>query len=292
MNKLLIVCGPTATGKTKLALQLAKKFNGELVSADSRQVYKGLDSLTGKDRSEEVPIWLYDIVDTTDEFSVAHFVRLAQVAIDDIYKREKLPIVVGGTGFYLRALTRTVDTITTPPNYELRKRLNVTPLVKLQDELRRVNPVRWNRMNQSDQKNSRRLIRAIEVATAAETSPRDWLPSDVLWIGLAAQLSVLKNRIARRVVERFEKAVSEVRDGLPAILGADPLLSYIRGQYTKDEAIQSWVHAEYAYAKRQLTWFRKESSIKWFDISDLNYRQKVEDRVAGWYTGKSHGNQS
>lgn len=284
MNKLLIICGPTATGKTKLAIDLAKKFNGELMNADSRQVYKGLDALTGKDRSEDIPIRLYDIVNPTDEFSVAHFVRLAHVAIDDISNRGKLPIIVGGTGFYLRALTREIDTIAIPPNQTLRKRLYAVSLTDLQDELQRVDPERWEKMNDSDRKNPRRLIRAIEVADAAGTTSGDVLPSDVLWIGLTAPLSVLKNRIAKRVWERLEKATTEVRGGLPPILGVDPLLSYVRGEKTKEDAISQWIQAEYAYARRQMTWFKNEPGIIWFDVAEPIYLQNVEDMVQKWYT--------
>lgn len=265
MNKILIICGPTGTGKTKLALALAKKFNGELVNADSRQVYKGLDALTGKDRSDEVLIWLYDVVGTNQEFSVAHFVRLAQRAIDDIGRRGKLPIVVGGTGFYLKALTESIDTISIPPNLTLRKKLNSTPLIKLQEELQRVDPARWMTMNDSDRENQRRLIRAIEVA--GTTSPQTATKYDALWIGLTAPLPVLKQRIAERIKSRWDKALGETRDDLPPILGAVPLLAFKYGKISKVEAIAKWISAEYQYAKRQVTWFRKQKQIEWYTIT-------------------------
>ncbi|MBI3576665.1 tRNA (adenosine(37)-N6)-dimethylallyltransferase MiaA [Candidatus Gottesmanbacteria bacterium] len=287
MNKLLIICGPTATGKTKLALQLAKKFDGELINADSQQVYKGLDALTGKDRSDEVPIWLYDVVSPEEEFSVAHFVRLADEAISDVVKRKKLPIVIGGTGFYLRALTQNVDTIFIPPNQNLRKRLAGTSVDQLQKELERVDPDKWKIMNDSDQKNPRRLIRAIEVTAASAAAQRKPESFNVLWIGLMASLPFLKNRIAERVTERFENAATEVRPGLPPILGADPLLSHAHGLIAKEEAIEQWTNAEYAYARRQMTWFRKEKVIEWFDIEDPNYRQQIEQHVYQWYTDVS-----
>ncbi len=283
MDKLLIICGPTATGKTKLALHLAKKFNGELVSADSRQVYKGLDALTGKDRSDKIPIHLYDVLDPGRDFSVAHFVPLAWAAIDSIHTAGKLPIVVGGTGFYIRALTRPIVTIAIPPNRQLRKRLNLMLLYQLQEELRRVDPWKWKKMNHSDQKNPRRLIRAIEVVAATKISSRSRKPSDILWIGLMGALSVLKSRITQRIVERFDSAAKEVGVGLPDILGVGPLLSYTRGQNSKEETIQKWADAEYAYARRQMTWFRKEKDIHWFEADDAQLKQKVEEFVAGWY---------
>lgn len=284
MNKILIVSGPTATGKTKLAIELAEKFNGELVNADSRQVYRGLDALTGKDRSTEAPIHLYDIVDPEEEYSVARFVKSADVVVENIQKRGKLPIVVGGTGFYLRALTRNIDTIFFPPNQNLRKRLAVMSVDELQSELQRTDPAKWNQMNRSDQYNPRRLVRAIEVAAVSGSTPQQVKSSDVLWIGLTSELPELKNRIDQRVGERFEKALLEVRDGLPPILGAGPLLLYKRGLISREDALTRWAQAEYQYAKRQLTWFRKEKDIVWFDIIKKDFTQKVEECVAGWYT--------
>ncbi|KKU95801.1 MAG: tRNA dimethylallyltransferase [Candidatus Gottesmanbacteria bacterium GW2011_GWA1_48_13] len=286
MNKLLVICGPTATGKTAMALTLAKRFNGELVNADSRQIYQGLDSLTGKDRSEDAPIWLYDVVAAGQEFSVAHFVPLAQAAIDDIHKRARLPVVVGGTGFYLRGLTGSVGTLSTPPNPELRKALGVKSIDALQSELRSVDHLRWSSLNDSDRKNPRRLIRAIEVAQSLKDhSPQQTMRRyDALWIGLTLSKALLEERITKRVAERFDRAAAEVREGLPPILGADPLLSFARGQSTKDEAIKKWVLAEYQYAKRQLTWFKKQKNIHWFDVQDPSYTRQVEALVEGWYT--------
>lgn len=279
MKKVLIICGPTGTGKTKLAITLAKKFNGELVNADSRQVYKGLDALTGKDRSEEIPIWLYDVVSTDEAFTVSHFVRLVHHAIGDIYKRKRLPIVVGGTGFYLRALIKPFETIAIPPNWPQRKHLETLSIDALQ---KLVNPKRLERMNESDSKNPRRLMRAIEVAGNASSQR---VPIyDALWVGLAAPRFILKRRITERIAKRFEKAVTEVRDGLPPILGADPLLSFTHGEITKEEALKEWAQAEYQYAKRQMTWFRKEKDIHWFDVSTVDCQIQVEALVGEWYT--------
>lgn len=284
MQKLLIICGPTATGKTKLALHLAKKLNGELVNADSRQVYKGLDALTGKDRSKEIPIHLYDIVEPGGDFSAAHFVRLAQPAIKDIRKRGKLPIAVGGTGFYLRALTQDVETLYIPPNKKVRKRLSAASVEELQEELQCVDLDKWNAMNPSDQKNPRRLIRAIEVVAAAKRAPRSTPRFDVLWVGLSSPLPLLKKRIARSVAQRFEKAVKEVRQDLPPILGVSALTAFSEGKATKEEAIDIWANDEYKYAKRQLTWFWKEKAINWFDICSPSFEGQVEAVVQEWYT--------
>lgn len=284
MTKLLIICGPTATGKTTIAMKLAKRLDGELINADSRQVYQGLDALTGKDRSDDVPVWLYDVVRPGSEFSVAHFVRLARSAIENIHKRKKLPILVGGTGFYLAALTRTVDSLAVPPNRALREILSAASREALQQKLQRINPRRWERMNESDQQNKRRLIRAIEIAKSTPRVPEDAARYDTLWIGLTAPLPVLEQRIRKRVAERFEKAACEVRDGLPPILGASPLLSFTRGERTKEEALSKWALAEFQYAKRQMTWFKKMKEIQWFDVSHARYADAVEARVTAWYT--------
>ena len=284
MKKILIICGPTGTGKTRLAIRLAKEMDGELINADSRQVYDGLDALTGKERSNEARIWLYDVVRPDQEFSVHHFVQLAKAAIDDIHKRGKLPIVVGGTGFYLRALTTSIDTIAVPPNAVLRKTLYAKSREALERQLQRVDRRRWGTMNESDRKNPRRLIRAIEVALTEPHVPSMNPNYDALWVGLTASLAVLKERIARRVSGRFDKAIGEVREGLPPILGVDPLLSYTHGEIKKEEALKDWAQGEYRYAKRQMTWFRKEKAIHWFDAQNTDFKKEVEVLVRGWYT--------
>ena len=159
--KLLIICGPTATGKTALAAKLAKKFNGELISADSRQVYRGRDLETNKERpaspagGPDVPIWLYDVVNSGEEFGVSQWVKLARLAIENIPKRNKLPIVVGGTGLYIKALLEPFETIDIPPDFKLRKKnLSVQQLQRM---------VPRGNMNESDWNNPRRLIRKIEI---------------------------------------------------------------------------------------------------------------------------------
>ena len=284
--KLLIVCGPTATGKTALALNLARKFHGELVSADSRQMYKGLDALTGKERSNDIAIWLYDIIETGETCSAHDFVSRAAVAIADIHNRGKLPIVVGGTGYYLRALITPFDTISVPPNVELRKKLAASSLAALQAELKRADGARWERMNDSDRKNPRRLVRAIEVAKTGNIVHPVHPQYEALWVGLTASPQWLKERIEKRVNARFGKAVDEVRDGMELILGAPPLLALLRGEISKEQAQRTWVSREYQYAKRQLTWFKKQKGIHWFDIQDSSFSQQVEALVSEWYTSK------
>lgn len=290
MNKLLIVCGPTATGKTKVAVALAKKFNGELVSADSRQVYKGLDALTGKDRSKDIPIWLYDVIDVGQSFSVAQFTFLAHRAIDDIHKRKKIPIVVGGTGLYISSLISTINTLRIPPNVKLREKLSSLSLDILQNQLQQSDMYRWLRMNQSDQKNPRRLIRAIEIAKSEIITYQEEQRFDALCIGLTIPLFTLKERIFQRVKTRWDSALSEVRVNLPTqtgllhILGIDPLLAFLRGEVSKEKALQQWATAEFQYAKRQMTWFKKQKNITWFDIPRDSVYTDIGRLVQIWYT--------
>jgi tRNA dimethylallyltransferase len=265
MKKLLIVCGPTATGKTALAATLAKKFNGELVSADSRQVYRGMDIVTGKDRPD-VPIWLYDVVNPGEEFSVSQWVTLARSAIADIHQRNKLPIVVGGTGLYIHALIHPFETIDIPPNKRLRKKLQRMSVGELQKMISRGD------MNQSDWNNSRRLIRKIEIAESKTVISKLRNKFDYLLIGLTAPLPVLDERIDTR----FER---RTRAGLEAEI------AFLCARYNRNLPSMSAIGLnEHAYARRQLTWFKKQEGIHWVDITDSDYQNNVTALISQWYT--------
>lgn len=264
MNKLLVICGPTATGKTALAAALAKKFNGELVSADSRQVYRGMDLVTGKDKPD-VPMWLYDVVNPDETFSVSQWARLARAAVFDIQKRNKLPIIVGGTGLYINALIHPFETIDIPPNQELRLKIQTMSVRELQAMTTR------DDMNQSDWNNPRRLIRKIEIASSPKKSLRGESLKAFI-IGLTAPLPVLDKRIDTRFAQRIRQGMKEEVDVLIKKYSSDlPSMSSIG------------LH-EHAYARRQLTWFKKQKDIHWFDVTDPKYRDKVAALVAAWYT--------
>lgn len=293
MSKLLIICGPTATGKTKLALTLASMFGGELVSADSRQVYKDVDALTGKDRPVhgDVPIWMYDVVNLNEEFSVALYQDLAKKVIDDIESRGKLPIIVGGTGLYLKALTQPLVQIHIPPNTKLRKKLRSAPCEVLEEELKKIDQQRWSLMNESDKKNPRRLIRAIEIAQWQGNHHELKEESeilDTLWIGLATRLPILEDRIRKRIMIRWEDATSEVQKlkGPPSvsILGISAIQQFLHGERSKEDTVETWVREERKYAKRQMTWFKKQTGIHWFDMTKETYIQDVIALAHSWYT--------
>ncbi len=243
MHKLLVICGPTATGKTKLAASLAKKFDGELISADSRQVYRGSDLETNKERPD-VPIWLYDVAEQAQQFSVSHWVKLAREAIADIGKRRKLPIVVGGTGFYIRALLNPFETINMPPDKTLRAK-NLT-LAELQKMIHRGD------MNDSDWNNPRRLIRKIETKKLKKRKHTNIY--DYFAIGLTAPTQALYKRIEEGLERRKRLGMRET--------GVN----------------------EHVIARKQLTWFKKQPNIRWFDITEPDLVRQVTKKVSAWYT--------
>ena len=338
MKKLLIICGPTATGKTALGIKLAKKFNGELISADSRQVYKGMDVGTGKDLPvnskfqipnskqipkskfqigyyllEEVPVWLYDVVASNYQFNVAGYVECANLVIEDIWQRDKLPILVGGTGFYIKALIDGVESLGVPPDWELREKLSNCQIVELSNLLKELDFQRWQKMNESDRNNPRRLIRAIEIATRIPNS-KIQIPKknqilkfkiqNVLFLGLKAPYKILYERIDQRVEERVRRGIiKEIKNLLKkgynfdnSVLGKtigykEWKTCFINSKFQipnsklKEEIIQKWKYEEHSYARRQMIWFKKDKRIKWFDITEPDWQLKVVDFVKNWYYG-------
>lgn len=323
MRKLLIICGPTATGKTNLALKLAKEFHGELVSADSRQVYRGMNIGTGKDLPKDapfiikssklllkgqtyiygyyviqgIPVWLLDLASPDQSFSVAHFTNIATNTINAIIKRGKLPIVVGGTGLYISSLLRPPQTIHIPPDTMVRKQLSKKTLEELVATLARLDETRLKIMNPSDKKNPRRLIRAIEISLyrQKQTPPKNNKPQwDSLCIGLKAPREILYSRIDLRVDERVKDGIiAEVNNllqsgftfHLPSLktLGYYEWKSYFEKKKDILETINQWKFDEHQYAKRQLTWFKKDKTVLWFDIIEKDYRQKIKRLVERWY---------
>ncbi len=348
MNSLLVICGPTATGKTSLAVSLAKTFNGEIVNADSRQVYRGMDIGTGKDippssrvrpqagvaiptesenptgllrrftprndmvigyrEKDSVPIWLVDVVDPDYPFNVSEYVRCAQQVVADIQSRGAVPILVGGSGFYIKALLDPPPTLHIPANALLRKRLDGMTATQLQEEMSRLDDARFRRMNESDRNNPRRLVRAIEIAFQKGltfSQKGQTLPvhrNAILTIGLTAPLPDLYQRIDERVEKRcHEGAVDEILSllkrgyswDLPSFSGCGYSVwqSFFEERATMQETVERWKYQEHAYARRQLTWFRKQADIQWFDITREGYEKKVRKTGREWYT-KMYGNKS
>ncbi len=300
--KLLVICGQTGTGKTSLAIHLAKKFKGELVSADSRQVYKGLDIGTGKDLDEikkyNVRVWGYDLVDPKKNFSVGNYIRFAQKVIKDIQKRGNLPILVGGTGLFIKGVIDGIPTAFVPRNMKLRKNLEDKSPAELFEMLAHMDPIRAGSMNVSDRLNPRRLIRGIEIATwgLEGKTPRLFKKPkyELLEIGLQASLDNLSKKIEKRIDKRINDGVEReikklISSGISwdsqsmTSLGYRQWRSYFEGKISKQTVIDNWKKEELRYAKRQLTWFKKDSRINWFGSQEENLYKNVEELVKKWY---------
>lgn len=306
-SKILFILGPTATGKTALALKLAKQFGGDIVSADSRQVYKGLNLVTGKDipkgfawkkdRYTNGTISLYglDLVKPDQEWNVSLFQKYAHKTIKVITSKGRLPIIVGGTGLYIDSLI--TDFISpTKPDPKLRKNLESLSLTALQSKLNNLNPVKFISMNHSDQNNPRRLIRAIEIASSIATphiQKKESLNNHLI-IGLTAPLSVLEKKISTRVRARLKMALGSELNYLNSFnlnkkspasssLGYQELDDFFNSKINEGELTTLWSTHERQYAKRQLTWFKKRPNIIWFDISH-QYFKKVVDKLKAWYS--------
>lgn len=326
-RKLLIICGPTASGKTRLAFHLAKKFNGELVSADSRQLYRGMDVGTGKDlpknsktqklKNSKLPghylidgvrVWGYDLAASTQSFSVAQYINLARKIIKNIWERRKLPILVGGTGLYIKGVVDGIHTATIPRNEKLRKILEGKSKDELFEILAGVDPVKAASLNASDRKNPRRLVRAIEIARwklevgseKLDDEVRGWksIKMQTLFIGLTAPKKILDKRIEERTEERVKRGLlEEIRsllskglnwdDQSMQTLGYRQWNPYLLGKVSKEEAVQKWITSEKNYAKRQMTWFKRDKRIKWFDVSKPSWKSDVENSVLRWHNKHS-----
>jgi tRNA dimethylallyltransferase len=331
MNKLLIICGPTATGKTKVGLHLAKKFNGEIISADSRQVYKHMDVITGKDlpatfnfqypifnlkkdgigcyEINKVRVWGYDLVRPDEEFNVSAFRKFALKVIFDIYKRKKLPIVVGGTGLYIDSIVKPMDKIDIPKDAGYRKKIDQHGINQLYQLLLKKRPARAMGMNPSDRSNPRRLVRALEIAhledlgkagSTLELKNSNSLGikfDSMFWIGIKTKnMDTLYDRIDERVKKRIGKLLDaeieflKKNDYLRYVpsrtIGYQQWIDYLKGNIPRDTAIEKWRTAEHQYAKRQLTWFKKNKEIKWFYLSDKKSLTSIENEVKKWYSTK------
>ncbi len=269
-QKIIVVCGPTATGKSDRAVEIAKEKNGEVISADSRQVYRGLDTGSGKITTEEmqgIPHHLLDVADPADKFSVTQYQTLTKACIDDIIARGKTPIICGGTGLYIDAIVSGTVFPAVPPNETLRASLAKEPLESLQEKLQTLDPERYDMI---DEQNSVRLIRAIEIATALGKVPaletkREY---EVEWIYLDFPDDVLKSRIHDRLLKRMDRGMLDEVSNLHAkgiswerleSLGLEYryLALYLQEKLSYDDMLQQLEIAIWHYAKRQRTWFKK-----------------------------------
>lgn len=258
MNKLIVVLGPTASGKTKIAEQLAQEFNGEIINADSRQVYIGMDIGTNKS-----PAHLVDIASPGQEFTVAQYKKLAIKTIKEIQNRGKMPFLVGGTGLYIQAIVDNLQILKVEPNKILREKLEKQSAEQLFNTLKKLDPQTAETI---DAKNKRRLIRALEVCLSGQKfsqKTKAKLLFDVLQIGINIDRDKLNKRINKRVDEMIEQGledeVKSLGDNIPETIGYQEF-----SQKTNLAKIVSLIKLHTRqYAKRQMTWFKRDKRIKW-----------------------------
>jgi len=296
-SKIIVILGPTSSGKTKLAVKSAVEFNGEIVSADSRQVYRGMDVGTGKDLQEynikipnpksqipnkskitnskfkttSIPYHLIDVASPKERFNLADYQKIAFNAIDDVLARKKLPILVGGSGLYLQAVVDNYNLSTAKPDTDLRKKLEKMTVVELFTALKKQSANFANRLNQSDKNNKRRLIRYLEILRQDNTfkSRAGEKKYDSLIIGIKIAKDILKKRIEERLIERLEKQgmIDEVKglhnDGLiwkkleSFGLEYKFISLYLQRKLDYQEMVEKLNRAINQFARRQMSWFKR-----------------------------------
>jgi len=295
-NKLIIILGPTSSGKTDISIKLAKKFNGEIISADSRQVYKGMNIGTGKVTKKEmagIPHYLLDVADPKTRFSVAQYQKLALRAIKKIQKKNKLPILVGGTGFYIQSVADGIVIPKVKPDWKLRKKLEKLTTNQLFKKLKELDP---KRAESIDKYNPRRLIRALEIVLKSKRPVGSLSHSErfkTLFLGIKKDQKELNVLIKKRLLKRLDEGmINEVKRlhksgvsfkrleefGLEYRFVAQYLQARQnfhkknlggQGKLKYDEMVIRLQKEIEHYAKRQMTWFKKDKRIKWVK----NYQQ-------------------
>ncbi len=307
--KTISILGPTAVGKSSFALQLIESLRNDppaggydgfdIISADSRQVYRDIGIISGADIGEnfkfqmsnvknylnyfehnDVRIFGVAILNYDQDWSVGQFREFGWEVINQSLENNRLPIIVGGTGLYHRHLFNDDETLSIPPSDEVRQRAEGMSVGQLQDWLIEVDDERFDQMNQSDRNNPRRLVRAIEICLASSEQlvvssfSSELSIDDVFKIGLIDSLENIEQKIKQRVEERFENgAIDEVKnlvkhwgqvnDAIKTATGVREIKSYLDGEIDKEECLKLWSLREFQYAKRQITWWKKEEDIHW-----------------------------
>jgi len=270
-KKIIAILGPTASGKSALAVKIAKKFGGEVISVDSRQVYKGMDIGTGKIKKEEmegIAHYLLDVASPKRKFTVAQFQKLAKKAIEKIFKKGKIPILCGGTGFYLWVLTQKVSIPKVRPDWKLRRKLEKKSAKELFEILKKLDPERAKTIEKD---NKRRLIRAIEVAKKLGKVPplkTEPLPYPILFLGIKKSKEELKKLIKRRLLKRLKEGMVEEVKKLRKSgiswkrleefgLEYEWVAKYLQGKIGYKEMVESLQKDIEKFAKKQMTYFKK-----------------------------------
>lgn len=274
--KLIVILGPTATGKSELGVKLAKKFNGEIISADSRQVYKGMDIGTGKITKKEmqnIPHYLLDVVSPKRRFSLWQYQKLAKSAIEKILKKGKVPFLVGGSPFYLYSVAENWILPKVPPDWKLRKKLEKKSEKELFSILKKLAPERAKNI---DPQNKRRLLRAIEIAKKLKKVPplKKEFSFDCLFLGIKKSKKELQKLIKKRLLKRLKKGMIEEVKKLKAQgiswkrledfgLEYKWIAFYLQKKISKRKMIEKLQTNIENFAKRQMTWFKKDKRIHW-----------------------------
>lgn len=305
-QKVIVIIGPTAVGKTKLSVELARRLNGEIISGDSMQIYKEMDIGTAKVTAEEmqgVPHYLIDIKEPTEPYSVADFQQEVRTLIKKIAQKGCIPIIAGGTGLYIQAVLSDYQFSDSGKDEEIRLRLEQQleeqGMDKVYAELKRIDPKSAENIHPN---NVRRVIRALEVfyatgktMTEFQQSQQQELLYDVAYIGLTMDRETLYNRINLRVdlmvneglfeeVERlYQKGIRDCQS-IQAI-GYKEIYAYFDGKVTKEQAIDALKQNSRRYAKRQITWFRNKMDVTWFDMTDVAFEEKL-DEIFSFIAGK------
>lgn len=285
--KVIVICGPTASGKTSLSIEVAKKIDGEIISCDSMQIYKDMNIGTAKPTVEEmqgIPHYMLDFVLPSERYSVADFKEAATDRIEDILKREKVPIIVGGTGLYVDALTKNITYPEIEIDLEYRKQLEElikeNGLESLYEEAKKIDEKAMQTISKNDKK---RIMRVLEIyhqtgktKTQLESESRLTPPPyEYIVFAINMEREKLYERINKRVdimidqglieeVEALTKKYEEFSTAMQG-LGYKEVVSYLKKEITKEEMIEKLKMETRRYAKRQLTWFRKDENIKWID---------------------------
>ncbi len=281
MKKLISIIGLTSSGKSSLGLAMAKKFNGEIVSADSRQVYKGLDYCSGKvtkDEMKDVSHHLIDVANLGEQFSLYDFQKMAYDAIDDIIKRNKVPFLVGGTGLYSRSVVEGYNLSESEPNQALRRQYEGLTLEELQKICGEKN------IDVSGEQTKRRLIRCLEKNSACKIPNKP--KYDVLQIGISWSREDIYKRIEIRLRERMPNMLAEIKNLLAngadrnflKLLGLEAkfVVRYLDGEFDDfDQFFDELFKEERHFAKRQQTWYNKEKNVVWINASE-NSLEEIE----------------
>ena len=293
---LIVLTGPTAVGKTSLSISLAKAVNGEIISADSMQVYKGMDIGSAKIRKEEmqgVTHYLVDILEPEEEFHIVKFQELAKAALEEIYAKGKIPILVGGTVFYIQAVTRDIDFTQAEQETSYREELEQFAKEKgaeyLHEKLREVDSKSAENIHAN---NVKRVIRALEfyhqngtpISEHNEEQKQQTSPYNLAYFVLTAPREILYERIDRRVDQMMEEGLLEevksLRErgchrGMVSMqgLGYKEILAYLEGEYPLEEAVRILKRDTRHFAKRQLTWFRREQDVIWVDKEQFHWNE-------------------